>query len=597
MLDARTQRRWRLRQDAMTPEQVAAAGAVAAALRLHPLVGQLLVTRGIDTTAAADTFLHPKLNHLSDPAAIPGVDRAARRIARAIAEQQPIVIYGDYDVDGITASSVLWHVVTHLGARATTYVPHRVDEGYGLNGDAIGAICDNDPDCRPLIVSVDCGITAVGPARVARELGVDLIITDHHHFDPANLPDAMALVHPGLPRDDATAECADRAGLAQLCGAGVAFKLAWQIAKVHCNSDRLPDACRELMVDLLSLVALGTVADVVPLVGENRVLTVAGLSRIKHTRFVGLNALIDAANLRDEKVSAYHVGFVLGPRLNAVGRMGHAGRAVALLTDASPDDARQTAGFLTQENDRRRATERSIFDEARRMVVEGGYAHDDRRAIVVGKEGWHCGVVGIVASRLVDAFHRPAVVLAVNNGHAQGSARSVEGVSIHDALHACAGHLDRFGGHAMAAGLALPTAAIDAFRDALVEHVGTKLSPEDLVGTIDADADIALADCTLELFRQLHLLEPFGRGNPAPLLVLRNVVLDRPAQPMGQNGRHLSLMLRQGGRLMRAVAFGMGDLMPQLPGGAAIDAVFEPRVSVWQGVSRPELHIKDVRPA
>ena len=608
MLDARTQRRWRMRHGSLAPDSGAQALATEFAnhLRLHPLVAELMVARGVATPEAAQKFLKPKLSDLSDPLLIPGVKRAAQRIAKAIADGQPIVVYGDYDVDGITASSVMWHVLKQAGANVTTYVPHRMEEGYGLNADAIRSLCGDDPTCRPLIISVDCGITACGPAQVAKELGADLVISDHHQFDPANLPEAYALVHPALVEREASsaesaadgdAHHAPHSTLHDLCGAGVAFKLAWQVAKEHCGSDRVPEAMRDMLVDLLSLVALGTVADVVPLVGENRILTLFGLSRVKSTRFAGLNALIDAANLRGEKVSAYHVGFVLGPRLNAVGRLGHAKVAVKLLTEATDEEAREIAAFLTDENDRRRQTEREIFTEAHQMVIDASFDRDDQRAIVLGKEGWHSGVIGIVASRLVEAFRRPVVMLAITNGHAHGSARSVDGVSIHDALHACAEYLDRFGGHAMAAGLALPSASLDAFRQAMVGHVNERLAPEDLVNVVDIDAEVSLADCTVDLFGQIQMLEPFGRGNPTPRLMLRNVVLDRPAQRMGQAGNHLSLLLRQDGRMMRAVAFNQGDLAEHLPAGLAVDLVFEPKVSMWQGSARPEIHVKDLRRA
>lgn len=606
MLDARTRRRWRLRDNPDdTLPQTAAISAIAHDLGLPPLVARLLVLRGVADAACARRFLKPRLSDLTEPTLIPGVPRAAERIARAVREGQPIVIYGDYDVDGVTASATLWHILKACGARVTTYVPHRIDEGYGLNEEAIAKIANGEwglangqSGDKPLIISVDCGITACGPAKVAKDLGADLIITDHHHFDPAQLPDAHTLVHPALPCDggDTVGEAAQ--SCRDLCGAGVAFKLAWQVARACCGSERVSEPMKELLLDLLSLVALGTVADVVPLTGENRVLTIFGLSRVKHTRFVGLNALIDASRLRDEKVSSYHVGFVLGPRLNACGRMGHAARAVHLLTEATEDEARETAEFLTGENDKRRATERAIFEEAKQMVIDTGGDSDDRRAIVVGKDGWHSGVVGIVASRLVEAFGRPAIVLSIDeSGQAHGSARSVEGVSIHEAIAACQEHLDRFGGHAMAAGLGLRSEAIEAFREALIAEVNQRLSVDDLVSVLRYDAEVTLADCEIGLFTQIERLEPFGRGNPAPMLLLRNVTLDRPADRMGQNGKHLSMLLRQNGRMMRAVAFNMGDLADQLPGGVTLDVLFEPKLSVWQGQKRVELHVRDLRRA
>jgi single-stranded-DNA-specific exonuclease len=611
MQEAGTRYRWKLAEP--RPDTDPSALELSRSLGLPPLVASILAQRSATDRETAERFLAPRLSHLHDPALLPGTTRAAQRLVQAVRDRQPIVIYGDYDVDGVTASALLWHTLTLAGADVHTYIPHRLDEGYGLNGEAIVTLAESH-DAKPLVISVDCGITAVEPAKVARQHGVDLIITDHHQFDPEQLPDAHTLVHPALPAAASPITLTEPSAqhhepqttnhqpltapaypCPDLCGAGVAFKVAWQFARELCGSDRLPDDYRTLMVELLSLVALGTVADVVPLKDENRVLTVFGLGRIKQTQFVGLGALIDASKLRDEKIDAYHVGFVLGPRLNACGRMGHAGDALELLTTAKGQRATELARFLTHENDRRRATERQITEQAKRMVTERGYDAPNRRAIVVGSEGWHPGVVGIVASRLVDTFGRPAVVLGYKNGTAQGSARSVEGVSIHDALSACTEHLERFGGHAMAAGITLSMDKVDAFRDALVQQVNGLLDESGLVQEMRVDAQVVFEQCTLEIFDSLGKLAPFGRGNRTPRLLLRGAVLDHPAQRMGASGRHLSMTVAHRGQTIRAVAFGMGEHAGLLPGGAAVDLLFEPKVNTWKGVRRPELHINDFK--
>lgn len=557
----------------------------------HPLLSRLLALRGLTAPDAAERFLHPKLTHLDDPAELPGCAAAASRLAQAVRDQQPVVIYGDYDVDGITASAILWHTLKALGhEHVTTYVPHRLDEGYGLNAEAFTQFADTA--AKPLVVSVDCGITAVDVAAHAKALGLELIITDHHHFDPANLPDAVALVHPELE---------DAVDPSPLCGAGVAFKLAWQTARTFHDTERLPSDLQNLLLDLLAFAALGTIADVVPLVGENRIITVHGLSRIKSTSFLGLNALIDAAELRAEKVDAYHVGFVLGPRLNACGRMGHAKEAVTLMTDASPAQARELSIFLTKENDRRRSTERRIVQQAKAMVEAEGHAADDRRVIVLAHEDWHPGVIGIVASRLVETYHRPAVLLGIDTekNEAKGSARSIDAVDLHAAIAASAAQLcTRFGGHAMAAGLSLLPENIEAFRAALIESVNAVLPAEGLVPTVKIDAEIELRDCGLELFRRLESLAPFGRSNPKPRLLIRDAITARPAQRMGGEGKHLSVSLRdEHGSGLRAVGFGLGDLADDLPGGIAVDLVFQPKTNTWRGVTSPELHLLDIRPS
>jgi single-stranded-DNA-specific exonuclease len=613
-------KRWRWRTP--TTDQRASAEELARQLGVHSLVARLLCQRGFNKADDARRFLDPSLNDLHDPALLPGAEAAAQRIEQAVRAGQPIVIYGDYDVDGVTASAILWHVLTLAGGSVSTYVPHRVEEGYGLNEQALMDLASE----RPLIVSVDCGITALGPAQAARDAGVDLIISDHHEFSPAGLPAAHTIVHPRLGEmcdvrcamcdvteaeavatHRPTSDIAHRPSpiahppypFPHLCGAGVAFKLAWQFAKVHCGSQRLPEVFRDLFVDLLSLVALGTVADVVPLVGENRVITRFGLGQIKRTRFAGLNALIDASHLRQEKIDAYHVGFVLGPRLNACGRMGHARDAVRLLTSATEDEAAAIADMLCRANEDRRTTERAISDEAHDMVRASGFDQPGCRAIVLGKEGWHPGVLGIVASRLVESFVRPTVLLNIDNGEAHGSARSVPGVSIHEALEHCADMLNSFGGHAMAAGVRLNSANLDAFRDRLVAFVNERLGPDDLVEEIDLDAECGLGDVNVGMWDRIARLAPFGRSNPSPLLCLRDVQLAEPARRVGHGGKHLRMSLCDPrapyARRVNAIAFGLGDLADDLPPGARIDIAFSPKVGEWQGTRRAEVHVKDVR--
>ena len=554
-------------------------------LGVHPVIAELLSRRGCGDVEAARGFLSPQLNAMHDPALLPGVPEAADRLLRAAGVGQPIVIYGDYDVDGITASAILWHTLKLVGAAVTTYIPHRIDEGYGLNREAIEMFAAADP--RPVVVSVDCGITATGPAEAARRAGLDLIITDHHSLLPGDLPPASILVHPALP---GSAYPFDK-----LCGAGVAFKLAWQIGRVACGSERVSQTFRSLLLDLMSLAALGTVADVVPLVDENRVLTRYGLGQIKRTQFVGLNALIDASGLRSEKIDAFHVGFVLGPRINACGRMGHAGEALHLLTEAGRQEAERIAKHLTAENDRRRRVERRIYEQAAAMVMQAGYDAADQRAIVLAAEGWHQGVIGIVASRLVDTFCRPVVLLTSDQGVAHGSARSVPGVSIHRALTEAAHLMTSFGGHDMAAGMVLPTENIGELRHIIVEYVNSELDEADLVPTLDIDATTPLEALTFDFMEQLDKLAPFGRGNHAPIFSLHGAELDRPAERVGGEGRHLRLNLRQGEARHSAIGFGLGTLAEHLPAGAAVDVAFEPKLSTWNGRRQIEVHIKDLR--
>lgn len=575
MFEAGMLKRWRFRANDQTTDL--------AGLGLSPLVIKLLGNRGVTDPQQVRDFLNPKMTQLHDPALLPNCSKAASRMSRAVQDGQPIVIYGDYDVDGITASTILWHTLRLAGAHVRTYVPHRIEEGYGINAQAIAAMCEADP----LIISVDCGITAVEPAAIAKAKAVDLIITDHHEMDSENLPDAYALVHPRLPGSEYP--------FGDLCGAGVAFKLAWQFARVHNGSDRLPKAYRNLMIQQLSLAALGTVADIVPLVDENRVITTFGLGQIKHTDFIGLNALIDASRLRDEKIDAYHVGFVLGPRLNACGRMGHAKDAVHLLTEATEDHAIDIAEFLTEENDKRRATEKKIVERAAAQVIDRGYDHTDCRAIVVADNDWHPGVVGIVASRLVEQFSRPAIVLNIDGDEAHGSARSVEGVSIHEALEHCKDLLVSFGGHAMAAGLRVKCDKLEAFREKIIAFVNEKLTVDDLCSIVDIDTQCTLPELSLDEVQQIERMAPFGPHNPKPILCIRNVQLDRTPMFMGQTGKHMRLTLRQGTNYQNAVAFNMADLAPQLSPGMHLDIAFEPKTNHWQGRTSVDMMVKDIK--
>ena len=570
---------------------------------LHPLIDRLLRARGVDDAEQAQRFLNPKLLHLHDPVTLPGCVKAAQRLKQAVDNKQPIIIYGDYDVDGVTASAILYHTLKQADANVSTYVPHRLEEGYGLNAEAIKTLAGTT-ETKPLILSVDCGITANEPAKIAKDLGVDLIITDHHEFDPRNLPDAFALVHPGLPPQAETSDQSPATSTypnRDLCGAGVAYKLAWQFALEYTGCQqggKLPDAYRKLLLDLLALAALGTVADVMPLIGENRTITTFGLQRISHTSFQGLNALIHASKLSSEKIDSYHIGFVLGPRLNACGRMGHAKEAVELLTTATGERARELAEYLHDVNDERKATEREITHQAKQMVLDRGYDQPDTRAIVLAHEDWHPGVVGIVASRIVEQFCRPTILLCIDPSTktAKGSARSVDQVNLHNAISACSAHLSTFGGHAMAAGLSLPTDNIAPFREALIQQVNAAITPEDLVQTIRVDSDLGIADCTVELFKLVQSLAPFGRGNPKPRLLLESLTLDRPAQQMGSAGKHLSMQLRKGNQTIRAVAWNMGDRAESLPAGAVIDIVFQPAINEWRGNTTAELHVMDLRP-
>lgn len=581
-------KRWRV------AAPVAEAEALATALHVDPLIGQLLARRGVRDAQVAGRFLRPTLGDLHDPALLPNCGAAAKRIVDAVRGDEPIVLFGDYDVDGITAVAILFHTLKRCRADADVqrYIPHRIDEGYGISPQAIADLADHG---AKLIVSVDCGITAVEPARIARQRDVDLIITDHHERGD-ELPEAYAIVHPGLG-EVASGKWQVGSGeypFRELCGAGVAYKLAWQIARCWCGTERVPEVFRQLLIDLLPLAALGTVADVVPLIDENRTIVTHGLGRVKHTPYEGLNALIDASGLRDEKIDAFHVGFVLGPKLNACGRMGHAIDACRLLTDATGDEAARIAKFLHGENEKRRRTERDIFTQARAMVRERGDHQDDRRAIVLADPGWHPGVIGIVCSRLVEAFGRPTILLNTAGEPAQGSGRSIDRYNLHEALTACAEHLETFGGHAMAAGLKLKADNIDAFREAFVAHANQHLTPTDLVGALELDAAVRIEQLTRGIVEQIDALGPFGRGNDQPTLLVEGGKLADAPRTVGRESSHLVLSVQQGENYLRGIAWRRGPLADKLHTGQPIDLAIRPKLNRWNGRVSVEAEIVDL---
>ncbi|WP_428387133.1 single-stranded-DNA-specific exonuclease RecJ [Mucisphaera sp.] len=591
ILDAR--KRWRYRtREANHPdleqELIRQAG-------LHPLVASLLVRRGVENAEQANRFLHPRLTDLHDPALLAGAEEAADRLSRAIRDHRSIVIYGDYDVDGVTASAILWHMIRQLGGQAHTYIPHRLEEGYGLNAEALAGLARSHASDAgpPLIVSVDCGITAVEAVAAGKQAGAEIIITDHHGFDEQALPDADTLVHPGLPNLQGKPY-----PWRDLCGAGVALKVAWALARTHTAQPRLQPELRELMLDLVSLAALGTVADVVPLLDENRVLTSIGLRHIKRTRFDGLTAMIRAAGLDKDNVNTHHVGFVLGPRLNACGRMGHAGDALRLLTDAEQNEVEVIAEQLTAVNNQRRTTEKQILEQAKAQIKTENWASDDKRALVILGDDWHPGVLGIVASRLVETYGRPTIVLTKDaEGHATGSARSVDGVSILDGLHACADCFVRFGGHDMAAGMTLNADRVPELRERLVAFVNEHLQTDELKPTLSIDQTLELTACQQTICEQIDQLAPFGRGNPTPRWTFENLVIDDAPRQIGRDGSHLALRLADlaSRQRIRAVAWRMGDLANHLATGVRVDIAGVPKLSTWQGVTRVEIEIDDLR--
>ena len=557
------------------------------------LVERVLAARGYVDAGAREGFLFPKLTALHDPSLIPNLDATAARVLEAARGGERVVIYGDYDADGVTASAILVRALRALvpGCEVSAYLPHRLEEGYGINAGALRELAAGG---ARVVVSVDCGVTAVTESRLARELGLELFITDHHN-PPAreeDLPEAV-VVHPRHP--------ASAYPFGELCGAGVAFKVAWRLTTLASGTERVPGSLRELLLDLLGLAALGTVADVVPLVDENRAITSFGLRRLASSRFVGIRALMEASRVGRDEMDAEAAGFRLGPRLNAAGRLGHAKDALELLLTDDGAAAAELAAKLDGLNAERQRVERAIADEAASMAEASGMTGSGSRAIVLAHEGWHAGVVGIVCSRLVERFGRPVVLMQREGGVCKGSCRSIEGFNICGALGECGAHLLTYGGHDMAAGLSLSSESLDAFTAAFCGVAGRGLSEEDLAPAARFDTEAGTDELTVENARALGAMAPFGRSNSAPTLLLRDVELAEGPRAMGAQGRHAQLRLSRGGGAVRVVAWNWGALWEGEAGrwraGQRVDALVRLKVNAWRGRESAECELVDVRAA
>jgi single-stranded-DNA-specific exonuclease len=559
------------------------------------LTDRVLSVRGIGDVAAASRFLDPQLNHLHDPSMLPGLDAAAERMLEAIQNRERIAIYGDYDVDGISATAILYHMLHAVGAHVgrnidvECYVPHRLEEGYGLNSEAMEELASRRVR---LVVSVDCGVTAFEPALRAKQLGMDLVITDHHNLPESSLglPHAVSVVHPRLPGSTYP--------FGELCGAGVAYKLAWRLATLACGVPKVAPAIRSVLLDVLSFAALGAVADVVPLLDENRVIVRHGLTKLRHSANEGVQALIEASGLAGEKVEEFDIGFKLGPRLNACGRLGHAREAVELFTTATGERAASIARELTALNEERRAVQDRIHREALELAEAKGMTGADVRAIVLAHDDWHPGVVGIACSKLVEKFHRPVILMGRSEGMCHGSGRSIDGFDLHEAIASCAPLLGHFGGHAMAAGLHVSDNNLSAFTERFCAFANQRIRKEDLCAKIRYDCEAKITEINRASIEELERLAPFGRENPPVSIVIRDAVIAQRATMMGSSGKHIQLRIGSGGTSpsLRLVGWDWAEHIEQLPKDRPIDVVLKPKISKWQGNVSVEAEIEDIRP-
>lgn len=558
---------------------------LAKSLNVSPLVAQVLINRGITDAQTATGFLRPKLTELIEPEQMPGIAPAIQRLKQAVINKEKITVYGDYDVDGITGVAILWQVLRLLGADVDYYIPHRIDEGYGLNAEAVRTLAESG---SKLLVTVDCGVTALSSAELAEELGLALIITDHHQPGHA-LPKAVAIVHPALKEDYPNQDSA---------GAMVAFKLAWAVANEFNSGRKLEPILREFMINATSLAAIGTVADIVELRGENRVLTSYGLKALPECGLCGIQALIEAAGLTGHQLDSFHIGFRLAPMLNAAGRMGHARLAVELLTSDSPVRSMQIAEYLKEQNNQRQQYERRIFKQAYEMIVERDFNHPDRKSIVLASENWHTGVIGIVASRIVDRFYRPTIMINAGdaeNGIAQGSGRSIPGFCLLSAIKACSQRLVSFGGHKMAAGITIETDKIEQFAAEFEAYAKQNLNENDVSSKLHIDALTQLEQLRKETVSELQMLGPFGQGNPEPIFATKGVRLASPPRRVGSGGQHLKLSITDNTAAVRCIGFRFGRLEKKLLEQEFFNVAYQPQINTYNGNTNVEFVLADIQ--
>ncbi len=576
-------KRWHIQ-----PHDQAVVADIERSARVSSIVARLLAARGLTAADDVKSFLSGTMADLRDPELLPGVSEAAERILNAAKAGKKIVIYGDYDADGMCATAILCACLEAIDATPTYYVPDRFEEGYGLNGDALKHLAKQSTD---LIVTVDCGIASLAEASIARHLGIELIITDHHTLADS-LPEADVLVHPRLPGTDYP--------FGELCGAGVAFKLAWAIATRTSGAKQVTPRLREMLLRGMGYAALGTVADVVPLLDENRVFVKHGLECLRKRGGAGITRLLELAKLHDKSsLESEDVAFRLAPRLNAAGRLGQASCGIEMLT--TPDSARAVslANYIHELNTQREHEERSIQLSASKQVKEQFDPVDDS-SLVLAHRSWHAGVIGIVAGRLAERFHRPVVMIAQDEHQGRpaiGSVRSVPGFDVHAALLACKELLVSCGGHAAAAGLRIEDQNIEAFREKFCEEVSARMPHNLRVAQITIDGETSLSGLTIEAVEQVEQLAPFGQSNRRPVLCASAVALAEPPRAIGGGGRHLAMNLIQHGVRVRGIAFGAAEWIDQLPTpGEPFHVAFKPKINEFRGRRSAEMEIIDWRP-
>jgi len=544
---------------------------------ITPLQAQLLINRGITENSVAQSFLSPRLSQMADPMLMKGMDSALKTILAAMETRDKITIYGDYDADGLTATAVLLHFFSDLGIPVTSYVPNRLEEGYGLNGEAIEQIGRNGTG---LIITVDCGISGAREIDLAKGLGMEVVVTDHHQMSGESRLNCP-VINPH--QSDCPFPFKD------LAGVGLAFFLAVAIRTALRDQSWFKGRSEPDLREYLDLVALGTIADRVPLLGQNRMLVKGGIRRMADSRWPGIRAMMDVASVKSSEISSDDLAFRLAPRLNAPGRLGDSDAGLRILTVTEGQEAKELALKVNVENGRRQRLEQSILDRIEDMIRREGQIAD-RRTLLLWGENWHQGVLGIVASRLVERYHRPSLVVGVKDGIATGSGRSIDGFNLFKALGRLRSLFHKFGGHAYAAGFRLDEENLEILKRELEGLAEKEMTEEDLVPTIEVDSDLLLKEIGYEMIDQITALSPFGEKNPEPVFRARSLHVSG-SRVVGE--RHLKLRVRQGETTLDAIGFGFGHRHPL--NGKRVDMIFTPGLNRWQGSEKIQLKIVDLR--
>ncbi|PJA29158.1 MAG: single-stranded-DNA-specific exonuclease RecJ [candidate division Zixibacteria bacterium CG_4_9_14_3_um_filter_46_8] len=547
---------------------------MSAELDMPKVVCNILINRGMSNVIDANRFLFPKMSELCDPYLFEDMDRGVERVIEALRNREKIMIYGDYDVDGITATSLMFLVLNKLGAEVSYYLPNRLSEGYGISEDGLAEAKRRGVS---LLISVDCGITAVGEVKIASEMGIDCIITDHHE-PGSEIPQAIAVINPKRNGSEGIG--------VELSGVGIAFKFASAIYE-RLNQD--PADVREH----LDLVALGTAADIVPLVNENRILTKFGIKQVSRTSKPGLKALIFVSGLMGKEIGTGQVVFILAPRINAIGRLGNAELAIKLLSTKDERQASTIARRLNEENHRRKEIDEKTLHEALDQIREKVDLDRDKAIVLAGND-WHQGVIGIVASRLVERYHRPTVMISIDGDEGKGSARSIPNFHLYDALRECENLLIRFGGHKYAAGLSINVDMIEKFRQRFNEVASRMLGIEDMSPKVLIDADIEFDEIDEKLIDAIDMFSPFGPQNMKPVFMTRNVELYGNPYIVGNN--HLKLKVQKDDRIFDCIGFGLGGYLSQLfSQPLRLNIAYLIEMNDWNGVEHIQLRIKDLQ--